>query len=84
MQDTSNPNIELLNLTIAATPQSTIASMTLTAEILQMILYLKPNQTYLVHPKYIAHRAVKNLAIKEGNFKIKRLFIDALDEGLEN
>ena len=80
LQDAVDPNPNLLKATIASLTESTVASMTLTAEILQTILYLKPEQTFLLHPKYIAERAVKNLAIKEGGNKIKRQFIALVNE----
>ena len=82
LQDEPDPNPDPINFSIAATPKSNVASMTLTAEILQTILSLKPDQTFLMHPRYLAKRAVKNLAIKEGNSKIKGQFIRLLNEEL--
>ena len=65
---------------IAAHAGSTPASMTLIAEILQTITSLRSEQEYLLHPKFIARRAIKNIAIKEGNKKLKDLFIEALND----
>ena len=73
-------NPDRIKTAIAALSNSSLASMTYTAELLQTILYFKPEQEYLVHPKQIALRTLKNLAIKEGNFKIKGLFIELLNE----
>ena len=64
----------------AATQDSTIESLTLTAEVLKIICYLKPDQSYLVHPKQVIHRALINLKMKEGNIKIKNRFITLLNE----
>ena len=52
--------------------------MTLIAELIQTILYLRHDQNYLVRPKLIVIRAIKNLSVKEGNHKIRRCFIDSL------
>ena len=65
---------------IAAHAGSTPASMTLIAEILQTITSLRSEQEYLLHPKFIARRAIKNISIKEGNKKLKDLFIEALND----
>ena len=54
--------------------------MTYTAELLQKILYLNPEQNYLIHPKTLVRRTLKNLATKEGNIGIKRQFIDLLND----
>ena len=54
--------------------------MTLVAELIQTILYLKQDQNFLLHPKYLVTRAIKNLSIKEGNQKIKRSFIELVNE----
>ena len=75
-----NQDYDPLKSSLAATLGSNTASMTYTAEILQNILYLNPAQTYLIHPKAFVTRALKNLIIKEGNSKIRRTFIEALNE----
>ena len=80
LQDSVNPNDDPVKTIIAASPKSTVASMTLIAELLQNIQYLKPDQTYLLHPKFIVKRALKNLRIKEGNTKIRENFIEILNE----
>ena len=80
LQDVHNQNDDTAKTSVAANLGSNTISMTYTAEILQTILYLKPDQTYLMHPGYIAKRALKNLTIKEGNSKRKRAFIELLNE----
>ena len=75
-----NLNQDHLKTALAANLSSNLASMTYSAELLQTILYLKPDQLYLIHPKVIALRALKNIGIKEGNAKIKELFIEVLNE----
>ena len=69
-------NEDTTKIAIAATISSTIGSMTLTAELLQTILQLDPEQTYLVHPKHLVQQAIKRIKIRESNIKIKRGFID--------
>ena len=80
MQSIQDPNQDLVKKAIAANLSSNTASMTYTAELLQTILYFKPDQSYLVHPKTVALRVLQNLAIKEGNTKIKGIFIELLNE----
>ena len=65
---------------IAANSGSNRASMTYTADLLQNIYYLKPEQNYLVHPRAITNRVLRNLTIKEGHIKTKELFIEVLNE----
>ena len=74
------PGTDYIKTALAAVAGSTLASMTLTAELLQTILYLKPDPTYLVHPKALVNMAIKNLAIKEGNKTIKGDFIELINE----
>ena len=57
-----------------------IINVTLNAELLQVILYLKPNPNYLLHPKHLVLNAVKALAAKEGNKRLKDNFIELLNE----
>ena len=63
---------------LAAYPGASLTAMTLTAEIMQMILQLKPDQNFLRHPKSFVERAIKSLKVKEGNKKIKNDFIQML------
>ena len=63
-------------LIIAANRKSNIATMTLSAEIMQSILYLKAEQTFLVHPKHVVKQAIKRLSKNEGNPDLKREFIE--------
>ena len=69
-------NTDCTKIAIAATLDSSLGSMTLTAEILQTILQLNPEQTYLLHPKHLVRQAINRVRIKESNNKIKRGFID--------
>lgn len=73
-------NLELTKIAMSSSIGSTVESMTLNAEILQTILYLKPEQNYLVHPRNLILNAIKSLATKEGNQKIKKHFIELLNE----
>ena len=63
-------------LIIAANRKSNIATMTLSAEIMQSILYLKAEQTFLVHPKHVVKQAIKRLSKNEENPDLKRNFIE--------
>ena len=65
---------------LGASKENNLASLTLRAEILNIILRLKTDQNYLVHPKQLVLNAVKGLSIKEGKTEIKRLFINALEQ----
>ena len=76
----SEPNPDRLKLITATSVGSSQTSITLVAEIFQNILYLKSEQEYLLHPKYFVKRAIKNLSIKEGNKKIKKRFIELMEE----
>ena len=78
LQDIVDPNPDPTRFAVAATSGATSASMTLTAEIIQNILFLKPDQTFLLHPRFISTRALRNLAIKEGNSKTRLKFIEVL------
>ena len=80
LQDTFNPNPEPDKTAIAASVEASTASMTLTAELLLSILFLKRDQNHLMHPKFVVMRAIKNLAIKEGNNKIKVKFIEIVND----
>ena len=60
---------------------STIASMTLNAEILLRILYLKDSQNYLVHPKVFVKQCLKSVIVKEKKLVI-RDSVKALLDGL--
>ena len=73
----NDPNESRLKLITGTSLHTSLASMTLIAEIIQTILHLRHEQSYLLHPKYLAKRAIKNLSIKEGNLKIRRCFIES-------
>ena len=72
--------LDLTKAAMAASTGSTLDAMTLNAELLQVILYLKPNPNYLLHPKHLVLNAVKALAAKEGNKRLKDNFIELLNE----
>lgn len=72
--------LDLTKAAMAASTGSTLEAMTLNAELLQVILYLKPNPNYLLHPKHLVLNAVKALAAKEGNKRLKDNFIELLNE----
>ena len=72
--------MDVTQVTMSTAIGNSLASMTLNAEILQTILYLNPDQNFLIHPKNLVHMALKNLARKEGNVRIKRQFIALLNE----
>ena len=56
-----------------------LTTLTLRAEIMKIILYLKPDQNYLVHPRQLVINCVKSLIIKEGKREIIESFIEALN-----
>ena len=80
LQDAQHQQEDEAKIAVAANIGANTASMTYVAEILQTILYFNPDQTYLMHPNFICRRALKNLAIKEGNKKRKQVFIELLNE----
>ena len=79
----SQPDIidpDRVQLIIGATKDSSLASLTLAAEIIQTILSLNPEQNFTLHPKFLVKRALKNLSIKESRAEIKRSFIELINE----
>ena len=80
LNTSSEPNLNRIKLITGTSIGSSISSLTLVAEIIQNILYLKPEQEYLLHPNYFVKRVIKNLSIKEGNKKIKKDFIELAEE----
>ena len=80
LQDLNDPNEDKNKIAIGASRGTNRASMTYTAELLQFIHYLKREQTFLLHPKTVTLRALKNLVIKEGHIKTKERFIALLNE----
>ena len=76
----NDPREDRLKLITATAKNSSQASLTLVAELVQTILHLKQEQNYLLHPKYIVRRAIKNLTVKEGKIETKETFINLLDE----
>ena len=51
--------------------ESTPTILTINAEILQRIAYLRPNQTYLVHPKTFVAQSLKSIVRNEKKLAIK-------------
>ena len=78
LNELNDPNEDRIKLITGTSKNTSLASMTLIAELIQTILYLRHDQNYLVRPKLIVIRAIKNLSVKEGNHKIRRCFIDSL------
>ena len=78
-----DPNATRLCLALGATKDTSLAALTLSAELLQVILALKDEQTYIIHPRIIVERAIKNLSRKEAKEGIKKLFIELVSE-IEN
>lgn len=76
----SNPHESRIKLITGTSIGTSAASMTLIAELMQTILHLRQEQNYLLHPKFLVKRAIKNLSIKEGNVKMRRCFINVLSE----
>ena len=72
--------VDNLQLAMSTAADSSQASMTFSAELLQTILYLNPELNYLIHPRTLVRTTLRNLATKEGNKKLKRQFIDLLNE----
>ena len=52
--------------------------LTLHAEIIQRILYLKDDANYLIHPKTFVNAAIKDLIVKENKINIKNELRDLL------
>ena len=73
-------NIDLVARVLGAGPGNNLATLTLRAEVLQVILRLKPEQNFLIHPKKLVTDTARRLIIKEQNLKIKNSFIEALDD----
>ena len=80
LSDNIDRNIDMAKLAVSATNNTTLASMTLSTEILQVILRLRGEQTYLVHPKVIVRQAVQRLGKMEGNSRLKTDFIELLND----
>ena len=72
-----NPSDNPINDTFAVN-SSDLTELTIHAEIIQRILYLKEDQNYLLHPKTFVKLAIKELTIKEGNSRIKNTLRDLL------
>ena len=64
---------------VGAFTNSTKAFLTLTAEILSRITGLQNDPTYLVRPKNFVDYAIKSLAIRENDEKIKTLYFSMLN-----
>ena len=70
------PSQDKTKIIIAANINSNLAAMTLSAEIMQVILQLNPDQTFLVHPRHVIKQVIKRLRRNEGNQVIKKDFIE--------
>ena len=75
-----DPLTDPLRLALGANRETTMASLTLNAEILDSIIKLKPDTNYVIRPSVLVKAAIKNLSVKEGNLDMKRQFIEALDD----
>ena len=76
----SNSNSNRLKLILGADKDSSLAALTLSAELLQVIMALRDEQSYIIHPNFIVKRAIKGLSKKEGKDEIKKLFIELAGE----
>ena len=76
----NTPNEERIKLITATTIGTSLDAMTLTAEIHQTILQLRHDQNYLLHPKYLVKRAIKNLSVKEKNKDLRKIFIELVND----
>ena len=77
---TQNQQLLMVKNAFAAELDHNLVTMTLSAEVLTRILYLKNNQTYLIHPKHLVKQVIKALSIKEQKQSIKEKFIELLNE----
>ena len=73
-----NNGIINIKTTIGANLESTPIGLTLRAEILQRILSLKDNQTYLIRPKIFVNNSIKFLIKREGSSKVRNGLKDLL------
>ena len=67
----TTPGMDVVKEVLAV--RKDLAELSVHAEVLQRILYLKEDQTFLIHPKSFVELALKDLAKKEGNAGIKNL-----------
>ena len=74
----NDPAEDLIDKIFCATPDATLAALTIHAEIILRIRQLKEDSNYLILPKILVHNAVKSLILKEQNVKIKRHLSDLL------
>ena len=63
--------LDPLKATIGCYQESSTTSMTLDAEILLRISYLKDAQSYLIHPNILVEQCIKALIRKEKNVRVK-------------
>ena len=54
------------------------ARLTLNAEIIQRIQFLRDDTDYLLHPNHFVRMAIKDLIRKEGNLRVKTELEDLL------
>ena len=74
----NDPAEDLIDKIFCATPDATLAALTIHAEIILRIRQLKEDSNYLILPRILVHNAVKSLILKEQNVKIKRHLSDLL------
>ena len=77
---TNQANLDKKAIALGTFTNSNIAYLTLSAEILQRISYLKDDQTYLIHPKAFVANAIKSLIKKEKDSVLKEVYCSALNE----
>ena len=65
---------------ILAIPSTDLRDLTIHAEIIQRILYLKEDQEYLLHPKAFVELGIKDLIMKEGKADLKTKIKDLLNQ----
>ena len=63
------PLQDVSKLILGMNQESTPTSITLCAEILLRITYLKDDQNYLFHPKTVVHQVLTNLKTKDKKWR---------------
>ena len=72
------PNTDRLNLIMGNFRMANLSYLTLAAEIIQRLLYLKDTETFLIRPKIFVENCAKAILSKETNLEIKETLYSAL------
>ena len=72
------PNTDRFNLITGNFRMANLSYLTLAAEIIQRLLYLKDTETFLIRPKIFVENCAKAILSKETNLEIKETLYSAL------